>query len=443
MPLSRRLNPFASLPNAKQVWAWGMYDLAHQSFTLLITTIFYAPYFQKIVVENNEARGTELWGYAFGITSVITVFTSPLLGAMADFSGKKKQFLIATGLGCSLFTCALAFTGPGTVVLAMALYVAACWFYMAGDNFVAAFLPELSTRETVGRVSAIGWTMGYIGALLCVPLGAVILWLFADAGGAPTRTGLKAVFVFAGLWFLANMVPTMLLIKERKRPEPLPPGHSLLGIGFSRLWQTAKEISHFRQIAVFFAVFLVYSCGVQTFIVFAGVLAKKYIEDTASFLLLIWGLAAVSGVAAFGAGAVQDRIGHRATVCIALGVWLATSLGAAALPAEVQPGAAPPWYLWPVGIGIGIGLGAIGTASRALVGIMTPESKTAEFFGMWGLSLKGAGAIGPPIYGLAAHHLGQQPALLLVAGFFVLGLLGMLMVNPKAGQEAAEAFERR
>lgn len=433
----RRLNPFAGLPNPKEVWAWGMYDLAHQSFTLLITTIFYAIYFKKVVVVNDEPRGAELWGYAFGITSVIIVAISPLAGALADFSGRKKAFLVALGVVCVTFTCALAFTGPGTVALAMTLYVLANTAYMLGDNFVAAFLPEISTRETVGRVSALGWTMGYVGALVCMPAAAVILWLMGT-----TDAAMKVIFVFAGLWFLLAMIPTIVIIKEKKQPEALPPGSSLMTIGFSRLWQTAKEVRHFRQIAAFFAVFLVYSCGVQTFIVFAGVLAEQYVQGQ-TLMLLIWGLAAVSGVAAFGAGAVQDRIGHRATVVLALLVWLLTALGAAALPtATATAGASgPPWYLWPVGIGIGIGLGAIGTASRALVGVMTPTAKTAEFFGLWGLSLKGAGAIGPPIYGLAAHAMGQQKAMLLVAGFFVLGLIGMAFVNPTKGRHAAEAYE--
>lgn len=431
----RRLNPFAGLPNPKEVWAWGMYDLAHQSFTLLITTIFYAIYFKKVVVVNDEARGAELWGYAFGITSVIIVIVSPLAGALADFSGRKKTFLVALGVVCVAFTCALAFTGPGTVALAITLYVIANTAYMLGDNFVAAFLPEISTRQTVGRVSALGWTMGYFGALVCMPAAALILWLM----GA-TDAAMKTIFVFAGLWFLLAMIPTIVIIKEKKQPEPLPAGSSLLTIGFSRLWQTSKEVRHFRQIAAFFAVFLVYSCGVQTFIVFAGVLAEQYVQGQ-TLMLLIWALAAVSGVAAFAAGAVQDRIGHRATVVISLCVWLLTALGAAALPVSTGGTQGPPWYLWPVGIGIGIGLGAIGTSSRALVGVMTPTPKTAEFFGLWGLSLKGAGAIGPPIYGFAAHALGQQRALLLIAGFFMLGLVGMAFVNPAAGRKAAEAYE--
>ena len=441
MSLLHRLNPFAGLPNPRAVWAWGMYDLAHQSFTLLITTIYYAIYFKNVVV-GDESRGTALWGYAFGIASVIIVLVSPLLGAMADFSGRKKAFLIGTGIGCTLFTCSLALTGPGTIWQGMTLYIIACVFYMAGDNFVAAFLPELSTRETVGKISAIGWTMGYVGALLCIPISAVILLAMSDSSG-PTRLAMQVLFAFAGLWFFANMIPTMLFIKERKQPEPLPPGSTLLGVGFSRLWQSARQVGHFRQLAVYLLFFLIYSSGVQTFIVFIGALAEKYLSDT-MLLVMTWCLAAVSGVAAFGAGVVQDRIGHKTTVVIALLVWLGTALAAAALPEHVNKGDPAPWFLWPLGIGMGIGLGAIGTASRAMVGVMTPSHKTAEFFGLWGLSLKGAGAIGPPIFGLVSSmpSMGQRGAMFVVAGFFALGLVGMLFVRPEAGKRAAEESER-
>lgn len=415
-----------------------MYDLANQSFTLLITTIFYAIFFRNVVVGDPD-RGTALWGYAFGITSVIIVVLSPLAGAVADYSGRKKAFLVALGVACVLLTCALALTGPGTVVLAMTLYVLANICYMIGDNFVAAFLPDVSTRENLGRVSAIGWTMGYVGALLCLPFGAAIMWLL---GGTQSLAANRAVFVFAGVWYLLAMIPTIVILKER----PAPPRHgrktSLAAVGFVRVWETARELRTFRRLAAFLAVFLVYSCGVQTFIVFAGTLAEQYVQGAAA-LALYWGLAAVSGIAAFAAGSIQDRLGHRAMVCLCLLIWFATTLGAAALPVNATPGAPPPWFLWPVGIGIGVGLGALGTASRAVVGVMTPASKTGEFFGMWGLSLKGAGAIGPPLYGLIAGSAGQRTALLCIAGFFALGLLGMAWVNPDEGRRAAEDYEAR
>lgn len=118
--IPRRLNPFAGLPNPKEVWAWGMYDLANQSFTLLITTVFFAIYFTDRVAATPQ-QGNVLWGVCSGVTSLIMIFAGPLLGAVADFGGRKKLFLTLTGIACGVLTCAMGLVGPGDVALAMTL----------------------------------------------------------------------------------------------------------------------------------------------------------------------------------------------------------------------------------------------------------------------------------------------------------------------------------
>ncbi len=431
--IPRRLNPFAGLPNPKEVWAWGMYDLANQSFTLLITTVFFATYFTNRVAAT-PGEGVRLWGVCSGVTSLIMIVAGPLLGAVADFGGHKKVFLIATGVICALFTCALGLVGPGDVALAMTLYVIANVCFMSGDSFVSAFLCELTTRETVGRVSAIGWTMGYVGVLICLPLAVLVnpgLW-----GGAPTDAGYRWVFVFAGLWFLVNMIPTMTILKERKAPERMPKGSTIVSIGFRRVWESLRSVRRFRDLSVYLGVFTVFSCGMATYITFIGVLGFQYLQGV-QLLLMIWVLALVSGVAAYAAGVVQDRAGHRATVTASLVIWLLTSLAAIALP----PAAAPFWHIALVGLGVGVGLGATGTSARALAGSMIPESKTAEFFGLRGLAYMLAGAIGPPVYGELTASQGQRTALAVVTVFFVLGIAGMFLVSPQRGRAAAEAYE--
>jgi len=427
-------SPFRGIPDKREVWAWGMYDLANQSFTLLITTLFFAVYFTERVVPDREA-GTRLWGLSFAIASGIVVVISPLLGALADFSGLKKRFLITLGALCILFTASLALVGPGDVALAMTLYIAANVCFMAGENFLGAFLPEIATRDTIGRISAIGWTMGYIGALLCLPLSLLIPGVIAR-----TNAGFQGVFLFAALWFLVNAAPTALFLRERKAPEPLPAGQTLLTVGFSRLAESARHIGRFRQLALFLLIFLVYSCGVQIIVVFSGAIAHRYLDDQRQLVLFIWVLAAVAGAASFLTGLFQDRIGHKATILVALSAWIATGLGAAALPAS---GAVPqPWHIWCVGIGVGIGLGLIGSSSRALVGAMTPAHKTAEFFGLWGLAYKGAGVLGPSAFGLLAAELGQRAGMLLVSAFFLAGFFAMFAVHPEQGRRAAEEAER-
>lgn len=430
----RKLNPFAGLPNPKEVWAWGMYDLANQSFTLLITTVFFAIYFTDRVAAT-PARGNVLWGVCSGVTSLIMILAGPLLGAVADFGGHKKTFLTVTGVLCGVLTCAMGLVGPGDVALAMTLYILANVCFMSGDGFVSAFLCELTTRETVGKVSAIGWTMGYLGALVCLPLA--LLFSPGLRASPPTDAGFRIAFVFAGAWFLINMIPTTLILNERKAREKLPAGATLLGIGFTRVWESARSVGKFRDLAVYLAVFTVFSCGMTTYIAFIGVLGSQYLQG-AALLGMVWVMALVSGIAAYAAGIIQDRAGHRATVTASLFVWLVTSALAVALPTANAPFV----HLAAVGLGVGVGLGSTGTSARALAGSMIPESKTAEFFGLRGLAYMLAGVIGPPLYGAILASQGQRVALAMVAGFFVLGVGGMFLFDPARGRAAAEAYEK-
>ncbi len=429
----RRLNPFRGLPNARAVWAWGMYDLANQSFTLLVTTVFFGIYFKTIVVED-PTRGEALWGRSFSIASLIVIALSPLAGALADHTASKKPWLMGLGGGCILLTGALSIVGPGDVALAMTLYIAANVCFMLGENFLGAFLPEIATRSTMGRVSATGWTMGYLGALICLPLA---LLLPGVAKGEPG--GFRAVFLFAAAWFFINALPTALFLPERGRVGERVSGAGLLTAGFARLAQTAREIRRFGALARFLAVFVVYSCGVQVIIVYSAVIARDYLPDQRSLVLFIWALAAVSGAGSIVTALVQDRVGHRRVISAALTVWIITALGAAALPAG---GGGPTWGFWLVGIGVGLGLGVIGSASRALVGAMTPAHKAAEFFAFWGIAYKLAGAIGPAAFGEVTLRAGRSEALLMVAAFFALGLGGLWLVDVERGRRAADEAEQ-
>ncbi|HVZ94696.1 MAG TPA: MFS transporter [Phycisphaerales bacterium] len=437
MSMLRRLNPFRSLPNAKQVFAWGMYDLANQSFTLLIITLYFAIDFDRVIASTPE-QGEQLRNLSFAGASLVVVIISPILGAVADFTGKKKLALNWTCLGCSLGMIALAFTGPGNIWFAMLVYAFANICFMCGENFLAAFLPEISTRENIGTVSAIGWTMGYAGALLCLPLSLLIPGMAQEGG--PTPGAFRAVFVFSGVWFLLGAVPTLIWLKEQKAPEKLAPGETLLTVGFVRLASTAKQVGHFRELAKFLVFFLIYCCGMQIVIANAGVIAERYMQGV-ELVFFIWVLAAVSGAGSVLGGIAQHRRGLKVTIVASLTVWILTALGAAALPTTD----AHRWHLWLVGIGMGLGLGMTGTASRALVGVFTPRQRTAEFFSFWGLGYKVAGVVGPFLYAwvVGSSPNGQRDGMLLVAATFVIGLVGVLFVRLHRGRAAAEEDEQR
>lgn len=412
-----------------------MYDLANQSFTLLIVTLFYAVYFKTRVV-GDEGRGEALWGQAFALASALAVLASPFVGASADARATRKRWLIGTGAGCVALTAALSLVGPGDVALGMAVFVGACTLFMLGENFLGSFLPQISTPATLGRVSAIGWTFGYVGALVCLP-GALLLPGVREGSDG----GYRLAFLFAAVWFALAGLPTALFLRDGHTRRGADGDRPTAWMALRRLARTAREVGRFRDLTLFLLAFFVYSCGVQVIVVFAGIIAERHLSDGSRLVWFVWALAGVSGAASFATALLHDRAGRRATLVVALLVWIFTALGASALPER----GGDPRALWALGLGVGIGLGVIGPASRAIVAHLTPPSRAGEFFGFWGLAYKSAGVAGPLTYGLTSHAMGSGAAMLVVAGMFTLGLGGLALVDLTAGRRAAEqpdALER-
>lgn len=443
----RRLNPFRSLPNPREVWAWGMYDLANQSFTLLINTLLFSVYFKQVVVDDGSAtaaaRGDRLWSIVVPISMLIVVVVSPYLGALADGRGCKKKILISTGFICVAFTCAFGLIGPGDVALAIALYIPANIAYQIGENFLASFLPEVSTPANIGRVSAIGWTMGYVGALL-VSLALLISLLI----GIDDKTEWRPLFVFAGLWFLGGMIAPMIVLREAAPVATHSGATTASKEAMARLRETFADAGRYAQLLKFFAAFFTYGMGMQSVIFFAAIIATDVAfqgrEDAETMLFLFTILLTISaGAGAIFTANVQDRIGSMRTLKMFLVVWMLATAGLSAYSILASRSNTPPplWSFWIIGALVGIGLGGVGPASRATVGLFTPRHKTAEFFGLWGLVYKLAGVVGVLCFGQVKASFGNPVSLGLLFGYFAVGFLLLFAVNERRGVESARQSE--
>ncbi len=427
-----KFNPFRGLDDPVRVWAWGMFDLANQSFTLLIITLLFSLYFKQVVV-GEEGRGDALWGAVYGGSMLLVVASSVFLGALADAKGWRKQMLLLSGVLCAGMTCALALTGPTMVVVAAVLFVCGNLMYQLGENFLASFLPDVSTSKNIGKISAIGWTMGYVGALLLLLITVGSMQVFDRQETAEWRP----FFVFAGLWFLMGMIPAAVYLRNDVARER--GSGSLLADSFGRVWQTVRQARRYRHLALFLTGFFVYGFGIQVVVAFASILAADFGFSGLQLVLFVLQITVTAGIAAAVTGMFQDRIGAKATILIFLGVWIVSTLGL--LGIAMWEGA-PEWGLWVIGNGIGFGLGGLGTASRSMVGRCTPRHRAAEFFGLWGMTYKLAGAVGVISFGLVKEGLGNVGALALLSGFFVMGGLIVLFVNERAGVLAARMAER-
>lgn len=417
-------------PSKGEVFAWCMYDFANSSFTTLIVTVAYSVYFVQVVARGYP--GERLWGWGYSTSMIAIALISPVLGAVADYSGKKRHFLAFFTALCILPTGLLFFVKEGDIWWGVILFAVANIGFNGGITFYNAFLIEISDKTNIGRVSGYGWALGYIGGLVCLGLAYPFL-----KGGFSEENLLsyRLSFVLTALFFLLACLPTFAILKERAVPYFLEGRGTYWAIGFKRIKETFYEIRRFKELLRYLFAYLIYTDGINTVIVFAAIFASKVLNFTPQEIIVYFLVTQIS--AALGAyffGFITDWIGAKRSVSLTLLVWIAISFGAYIVQTKFQ------FYI--LGLGAGIVLGSNQSASRALLGLFTPHGKSAEFFGFFSLTGKFASTLGPLIYGEITARMGQRMAVISIGLFFLIGLAALQMVNEREGIEAAENFER-
>ena len=164
----------AKISRRKEIFGYCMFDFANSSYTTLISTVAFSRYFVFAVVGSANPNKDLYWSLAAAAGHVTMIVISPFLGSMADYSGRKKRFLLWTTVQTVVACALLSTVAPGAIWWAVVLFVIATVGFESGYIFYNAFLPEVSTPETIGRVSAWSWGTGFIGGLLaliaCAPL---------------------------------------------------------------------------------------------------------------------------------------------------------------------------------------------------------------------------------------------------------------------------------
>ena len=427
----------------REIWSWAMFDFANSSYTTVIVTVAFSVYFTRLVAP--PGQGDFLWGLGIALSNLVVLLLSPIVGAVADDSGRKKLFLAATYTTCLVGTALLYFVTPGRVGLGLALLVLSFVGFSLGENLAGAFLPEISTPENIGRISGMGWGLGYFGGLACLLL---VQPLLAGDFAASNLTNLRLVWVVTALFFLVAALPTFLFLRERA-PRGSGTPMEYVRAGFARLGATWASVRHFAEVVRFLSVFFLYSAGLSSVVAFAGIFASQSLGFTfkeLTFLFLMLQLSSAAG--AFFFGWVQDKAGATRTIQTALVLWILVCIGAWACGDGQETvlggvgGLTGKQLFWGVGLFSGFGIGSLQSASRALVGVFAPPAKAGEFYGFWGLSGKGAYMVGPLIFGAIASATGSQRVAMLSTGvFFVLGLIGMSFVDERRGLAAAEAWQ--
>lgn len=398
---------------------WSLYDFANSAFTTLVVTFIYSAYFTRGIAADAVA-GTTYWSRAMAISSITVALLSPALGAIADGCGCRRRFLAATTGLCVIATVGLYFPAQGQVLAALTWFVIANVAFELGGVFYNAFLPHLVPIERIGRLSGIGWAVGYVGGLLCMGL-AMVGFVNTDApwfGFATDGEHIRAINLLVAAWFAVFSLPFFLWVREPGASRPRG-ALEAAGSAFRELADTLSHIRHYRQIARLLLARLLYNDGMVTVFAFGGIYATGTLGFTLEELM-IFGIVlnVAAGIGAFAFGFLDDRLGGKRTIQISVAGLVMASL-AAITTQDLQ-------IFWIAAIGIGLVSGPVQAASRSLMARFIPKEKESEFFGLYAFSGKATAFIGPLLLGILTDVFDSQRAgmsvviLLLVAGWIVL-----------------------
>lgn len=413
----------------KLIKAWAFYDWANSVYPLVISTAIFPIYYSRISSSFANSDGdisflgifwnpTTLYDYTLSLSFLIIAFCSPILSAIADYTGNKLKFLKAFCLIGALSVMALFFfKDESTIWIALIFTVLASIGFWGSLVFYNAYLPEVAYPEQQDEVSAKGFMYGYAGSVLLLIFSLVLIekpeWFgINDPSLAPRIT-----FVLVGIWWLGFAQFTY-----KRLPNNifnLKPDKDYMWKGFLELRLVFKSLKEHSQLKFFLISFFFMSVGVQTIVLMAGIFGSKELGlPTLNLIITILIVQIVAILGAFLFSRLSKNIGNLATLKITLCIWGMVCFIAFALDKSL-PGVDN--YFYAMGIVLGFVLGATQSLTRSTFSKLLPETHDhATYFSFYNVTEQIAVVLGMFIFGFLLSLTGSmQYSVLALAVFFL------------------------
>src|SRR6202166_2159486 len=443
-------------PPRAAVISWIFFDWAAQPYFTLITTFIFAPYFATHVA-TDPASGQSLWGFATAAAGLMIALLSPVRGAIADASGRRKPWIAVFGAMLVIGSCLMWFGKPGEPGIIPALLLAYS-IASVGAEFATVFnnamMPTLVPPDKIGRLSGTGWATGYIGGILSLIL--VLGFLAASPETGRTLFGFVPLFgldpvthqgdritgPLTGIWFIIFVLPMFLLTPDYPAKRPV---RDALREGLIELRQTLGELPRRKSMAAFLLANMIYTDGLVSLFAFGGIYAAGTFGwntiQIGSFGIIL----AIAGT--FGAwlgGKLDDRLGPKRVISGSMMILLFAIVAILLVDREtiffieVAP-PVPGGALFAssaerasllLGCLIGAAGGPLQAASRTLLIHTAPKDRIAQYFGLFALTGKVTSFVGPLLIGaITAVTESQKAGMAVLVLFFVAGLVLLARVR--------------
>ncbi|WP_291687105.1 MFS transporter [Bradyrhizobium sp.] len=443
-------------PPRAAVISWIFFDWAAQPYFTLITTFVFAPYFATHVAPD-AASGQSLWGFATAAAGLLIALLSPVLGAIADASGRRKPWIAAFGAMLVIGASLMWFGKPGdpSVILPLLL---AYGLATIGAEFATVFnnamMPTLVPPNQIGRLSGTGWATGYVGGILSLILvlgflaaspetGRTLFGFMPLLGLDPlTHQGDRISGPLTGIWFMVFVLPMFLLTPDYPAKRPIG---GAVREGLTGLKRTLAELPRQKSLAAFLLANMIYTDALVSLFAFGGIYAAGTFGWNTIQIGTFGIILAIAGT--FGAwlgGRLDDKLGPKRVIAGSMLLLLFAVVAILLVDkdrilfirvAPPTPGgalfAAPAEraYLL-LGCLIGAAGGPLQAASRTLLIRMAPKDRIAQYFGLFALTGKITSFVGPLLIGvITAVTASQKAGMAVLVLFFVAGLVLLARVD--------------
>lgn len=412
----------------KVVNAWAMYDWANSVYNLVITSTMFPAYYEAVTKgNNNEVRilgrtfvNTSLYNYALAVAFLIVAIMSPILSSIADYKGNKKSFLRFFCTLGSIACSGLFFFDSSHVGLGIFLMILACIGYWSSLVFYNSYLPEIAAEEDRDRVSAKGFSMGYIGSVLLQIICFILLFKQSWFGLTTDGQALQISFLLVGIWWFGFAQRTLFIL-PKGTPSANRPEKNVFVNGFIELKKVWHQLTHLPVLKRFLFAFFFYNMGVQTVMLAATLYGKSELEiPTTNLIISILLIQLVAIPGAILMSKLSGKIGNLQTLMIAVTVWIGLCIAGYLLP----KGNVNAFY--GLAVFVGFVMGGIQSLSRSTYAKLMPETKdTTSFFSFFDVTEKVAIVIGMFGFGYITELAGgsQRNSVLSLTGLFVIGLI--------------------
>ena len=406
----------------KEVLSWALYDWANSAFATTVMAGFFPIFFKSYWAGELSGPESSAWlGTANSISGLVIVCIAPFLGALADITNKKKLFLGLFAFLGIITTGSLFFIAQGMWLTAMSVYIFACIGFSGGNVFYDSLLINVSSTENRNRVSALGYSLGYLG-------GGFLFVLNVAMYQSPEFFGLKSIteavlfsFLSVSVWWGFFSIPILKYVKENSSDKIEIKITYLITQSFQRVLSTFKDIRKYKTLSLFLLAYWLYMDGVDTIVRMALAYGADIGLEASDMILALIITQFVGFPATILYGILGDRFGLKLMLSIGIIGYIFVTIFSIFIT-NISG-----FYF--LAFTIGLFQGGVQSISRTIFSQLIPAEKSAEFFGFYNLVGKSAVVLGPILVGWVAYTFDNPDyGILSLLLLFIPGLLVLWMV---------------